>query len=141
MITVVCFNPGLFTIDSETQTPVFASCRLSFWGAGGGSKPIKSINFSFTLFFPDLCRPSIDTVTRLLPLLEDKSEDFFSPKLRYLCYCLSHFSPHPTLTSLVPCDDLLPKSVFSIIGKEEGAGRVPNKLQWLYSKCNASYHK
>lgn len=90
----------------------------------GIKKKKTSIDFSFTLISPLLlCKQKQKANTPLhdfFPPAEDRSEDFllFAATDSYECHCLSHFSPQPTVTPLVPCAGLLLKTVFSIRGEE-----------------------
>lgn len=87
-------------------------------------KKKNSIDFSFTLISPLLlCKLKQKANTPLhdfFPPAEDQSEDFllFAATDSYERHCLSHFSPQPTVTPLVPCAGLLLKTVFSIRGEE-----------------------
>lgn len=111
-----------FIIYRETQTPVLASCWLSFWGLKK-----KSLDFSFTLISPLLpCKQSIYKLTRFFP-------SCWSPKWGLFAFCshrllwvprLPHFSPQPTVTPLVSCVLLL-KTPFSTRGEEGSTKQTP----------------
>lgn len=72
-------------------------------------------------FYPNFPTASMQTVYRHCSTTSSscwrQKWGFFAATDCYDRHCLSHFSPQPTLTPPVSCDDLLLKSIFSIRGE------------------------